>query len=46
MPLDLQAALTTVYDRARYQLSLDYRAELPPRSLSEQDLAWVSELLA
>ena len=45
VPLDLQAALTTVYDRARYQLSLDYRAELPPRWLGEQDMAWVRERL-
>lgn len=28
VPLDLQAAFTTVYDRARYQLSLNYAAAL------------------
>ena len=45
VPLDLQAALTTVYDRARYQLSLDYHAELSPPLTDEQDRAWVSELI-
>ena len=45
VPLDLQAALTTVYDRARYQLSLDYRAELSPPLLNEQDRFWVGEIV-
>ncbi len=43
--LDLQAALTTVYDRARYQLSLNYGAELPARWLDDDDRNWVRELL-
>jgi hypothetical protein len=43
--LDLQDAFRTVYDRARYGLSLDYAAALDP-PLSEADRAWAQELLA
>lgn len=43
--LELQAAFTTVYDRARYHLSVDYGAALEP-PLSEADQAWTRELLA
>lgn len=43
--LELQRAFATVYDRARYDLSIDYGAELEP-PLSEEDLAWVREILA
>ncbi len=44
MPLDLQAAFTTVYDRARYDLSLNYHVELqpPPR---DDDVEWMRGLL-
>ncbi|MEX2173495.1 MAG: DUF4058 family protein [Pirellulaceae bacterium] len=38
--LDLQHALTTVYDRARYQLSLRYGSSLSV-PLSEADAAWL-----
>jgi hypothetical protein len=38
--LDLQAVFTTVYDRARYNLSLDYATSLDP-PLSEADCAWL-----
>ncbi len=43
VPLDLQLALNTVYDRARYHLSIDYHqpAEDP---LEEADAAWVESL--
>jgi len=42
--LDLQAALTTVYDRAGYDYSLDYKTEiLPP--LNDDDAAWAREIL-
>jgi hypothetical protein len=43
--LDLQAAFTTVYDRAGYDYSLDYRHPVEP-PLSEEDAAWVQERLA
>jgi hypothetical protein len=39
VPLDLQTAFSTVYDRARYDLSLDYSARLSP-PLGKSDLAW------
>lgn len=41
--LDLQSAFATVYDRARYQLSLDYSAQLEP-PLSAEDAAWAKTL--
>jgi hypothetical protein len=40
--LDLQRAFTTVYDRARYQLSLDYSAPLQA-PLSESDQVWLRQ---
>jgi hypothetical protein len=42
--LDLQSAFTTVYERARYQLSLDYSASLEP-PLSSEDAEWAKRLL-
>jgi hypothetical protein len=44
VPLDLQAAFTTVYVRARYDLSLNYHVDLQP-PLRDDDAAWVRELL-
>jgi hypothetical protein len=44
VPLDLQAALTTAYDRAGYDYSLDYEGEVVP-PLSEKDAAWAREIL-
>lgn len=43
--LDLQKVFTTTYERARYQLSLDYAAELVP-PLSRADAEWVKTLMA
>jgi Protein of unknown function (DUF4058) len=43
--LNLQAVLTSVYDRARYDLSLNYAAELQPL-LSAEDAEWARELLS
>ena len=45
VPLDLQAVFTTVYDRARYELSLNYRKELSP-PLEEAEADWMREVLA
>ena len=42
--LDLQAAFTTVYERARYDLSLRYGEPLDP-PVDERDAAWLNELL-
>lgn len=44
VPLDLQAVFSTVYDRARYDLSLNYQAELQP-PLSEEDGDWIRRLV-
>lgn len=41
VPLDLQAALTAIYDEAAYDLSLDYTQTPPPPVLTEQDAAWL-----
>jgi hypothetical protein len=43
VPLDLQQVFATVYDRARYQLSVNYQANLDV-PLSESDGAWVRQL--
>lgn len=45
VPLDLQAAFTTLYDRAVYAVSLDYGRPVDP-ALDEADAAWAHEVLA
>jgi hypothetical protein len=42
-PLDLQQVFTTVYDRARYQLSLNYKADLRT-PLNQADAQWMRQL--
>jgi hypothetical protein len=42
--LDLQAMCTTVYDRAGYDYSLNYRQGLVP-PLSDADQAWTQQFL-
>jgi hypothetical protein len=44
VPLDLQAVFTTVYDRARYDLSLNYGAPLEP-PLGQDAAEWVRRLV-
>lgn len=44
VPLDLQAALTTVYDAGGFDLVIDYR-EPPDVPLSAEELAWLDEVL-
>ena len=41
--VDLQALLNTVYDRAAYDITLDYTAQLVP-ALSESDAVWADSL--
>jgi Protein of unknown function (DUF4058) len=41
VPLDVQQALNTIYDEARYGLTLDYDALPPAPPLSSADLAWL-----
>jgi len=43
VPLDLQAALTTVYDQLRLDLAVDYRHS-PEGPLNADELAWVTEI--
>jgi len=45
VPLDLQKVFTTVYDRARYDLTVDYSARLSP-PLSKSEAAWAKRLRA
>ncbi len=44
VPLDLGGVLRTVYDRAAYDVSLDYRRD-PEPPLEAEDAAWARELL-
>lgn len=43
--LDLQSIFSTVYDRAAYDYSLDYRGA-PEPALSDADAAWAKQILA
>ncbi|RMG05691.1 MAG: DUF4058 family protein [Cyanobacteria bacterium J055] len=43
--VDLQAIVTGVGDRARYDDRIDYRQPVPPPQLSPSDRLWVEELL-
>ena len=45
MPLDLDAALKAVYDRARYHLSINYTAKLEV-PLPDEQARWLSQQLA
>lgn len=46
VPLDLTLAIQNIYDRAGYDLRIDYN-KLPPKpAFSEEDLAWTREMLA
>ena len=45
VPLDLQIAFTTTYDRAGYDYSVDYTEDIQP-PLSTQDAEWVQTRLA
>jgi hypothetical protein len=43
--VNLQEIIEGVFDRASYDLRLDYRQPLPPPALSVNDQAWVERLL-
>ncbi len=43
--LDLGAALHEIYERSRYELSIEYQEPPPPPNLSETDLKWIAGLL-
>jgi Protein of unknown function (DUF4058) len=44
--LDLNSVLHDLYDRARFDLRLNYAAPAPPPSLAEEDVAWSREIVA
>lgn len=41
VPLDLTAAITRIYQTARYNFQLDYRADPPPPELPAEEAAWL-----
>ena len=43
--LDLPLALTSIYDEAAYDLSIDYSQSPPPPTFSEADTQWMHALL-
>lgn len=45
VPLDLQKAFQTVYERARYDRPIDYAAPLIP-PVSEEDAEWIRSDIA
>lgn len=45
VPLDLAIALSTIYDEAAYDLSINYRQPPPPPPLADSDSQWLRELL-
>jgi hypothetical protein len=46
IPLDLATAFTTIYDRAAYDLSLNYAEPPPPPPLSAEEQVWVRQRLS
>jgi hypothetical protein len=42
--VELQPLFESIYDRARYDLTLDYSAPIEPR-FSEEERAWVSTII-
>ena len=44
--LSLEKAFTTIYDRAAYDLSIDYTADPPAPALSQADRSWMCEQLS
>ena len=45
VPLDLQAAVASVYERGGYADLVDYRKDVPPPALAEEESRWVEEHL-
>jgi Protein of unknown function (DUF4058) len=44
--VDLQSILQGVYDRAGYDYRIDYQQPIPPPSLTAEDQAWITQILA
>ena len=45
VPLDLGAAVASVYERAAYAAQIDYRPPPPPPPLAPEEAEWVEQLL-
>lgn len=45
VPVKLADALAAVYDEAAYELSINYNQSPPPPPLSDEDKAWLEELI-
>lgn len=45
VPLDLGRAMRAIYDRASYDLRIDYHRPVPPPDLGSEDAEWVAALL-
>jgi hypothetical protein len=45
VPLAIGAALAAIYERAAYDLSIDYKTAPPPPPLSAEEEAWVQSIL-
>lgn len=46
VPLDLTLAIQTIYDRAGYDMRIDYRQPPPKPAFSEEDMQWIQEIVA
>ena len=46
VPLELGPALAAIYEEAVYELSIDYMQKSPPPALSDEDAAWLAEMVA
>ncbi|MDB9529476.1 DUF4058 family protein [Oscillatoria sp. CS-180] len=46
LPVDLPDIFRGVYDRAGYDLRIDYHQPIPPPQLSETNRIWINQLLA
>jgi len=46
IPLDLTAAIQAIYDRAGYDMRIDYTQPPPKPDFSEEDAQWIKELVA
>jgi uncharacterized protein DUF4058 len=42
-PIDLGLAIRKIYERASYDLRIDYRGDPPPPAIPPGDLAWLRE---
>ncbi|HEY9667088.1 MAG TPA: DUF4058 family protein [Coleofasciculaceae cyanobacterium] len=46
VPLELPQVMADIYDKAAYDLSIDYSQSPPPPALSEADALWMQTILS